>query len=618
MSFPPDFLEEIKTRLPVSIVVGRSVKLSRRGREFLGISPFTNEKTPSFTINDEKGFYHCFSSGEHGDIFTFVMKTQSLSFPEAVERLAEEVGLEIPTQTPEDVIRSKLQANLRDIVEEACHFFEQQLRSAEGKLALDYLQSRGLSDKTLRKYRLGYAPAGNVLKSALMREGVSEEVLLRARLISKGQEGRSSFDFFRDRVMFPINDSRGRPIAFGGRVLAKGEPKYLNSPETPLFHKGRVLYGFSQAREEAAKSGEIIVVEGYMDVLALHEAGHANVVAPLGTALTESQIQILWRLAPEPIVCFDGDAAGRRAAARSTERVLPILKPGLSLRYALLPPGKDPDDIVRLQGKKVMSAILQKAVPLSEIVWRQLLEGRAIDTPERRAALEKASDEVVACISEASVSSQYRYLFREKLFELFRGGRGGSKRSGQNFKPSPTQALTMSDSRENEYSGDSKYMRERILMATLLNHPDLLEHVEERLGSYGFSDSRLDTLRQSALKSLISNPDLDFEALTTQLSGLGFRDELKALLTPTVYVHAGFARLASSLADATEGWDHTFVLCQQEELEADIQRAEESFLENPSEETYEIFRSLKNQKRPVDVDVDEIALLQSDNNESAT
>jgi len=614
MSFPPEFLEEIKTRLPVSIVVGRSVKLNRRGHEFLGLSPFTSEKTPSFTINDEKGFYHCFSSGEHGDIFTFLMKTQSLSFPEAVERLAEEVGLEIPTQTPEDIIRSKLQASLRDVVEKACRFFELQLRLPEGKPAYDYLQSRGLSDKTLQSYRLGYAPAGNLLKTALMREGVSEEGLLKARLISEGQKGRSSFDFFRDRVIFPINDSRGRPIAFGGRVLAKGEPKYLNSPETPLFHKGRVLYGFSQAREVAAKSSEIIVVEGYMDVLALHEGGYANVVAPLGTALTESQIQILWRLAPEPILCFDGDAAGRRAAARSAERALPILKPGLSLRYALLPPGKDPDDIIRLQGRKVMSAFIQKAMPLSEIVWHQLLEGRTINTPERRAALEKASEGTVARISEVSVRSQYRYLFREKLFEFFREGRRGSKRPGQNFKQPLTRAPASSVSLENEYSDDSKYMRERILMATLLNHPDLFDHVEERLGSYGFSDSRLDTLRQSALKSLISNPDLDFEALTTQLSGLGFKEELKALLTPTVYVHAGFARPAASLDDATEGWDHTFVLCQQEELEADIQRAQESFLENPSEETYEVFRALKNQKRPMEED----ASLKSDDNESAT
>lgn len=590
MSFPPDFLDTIRARLPVSSVVSKSVKLQKRGREFIGLSPFSSEKTPSFTVNDQKGFYHCFSTGEHGDVFTFLMKTQSLSFPEAVERLAEEAGLEVPKSTPEEEQRAQRRSTLRDAVEFAARFYEQKLRSPEGRAAYNYLRDRGLSDEIIKTYRLGYAPGGNALKAALSRDNIPEDVAVEARLINPGQEGRSSFDFFRDRVMFPILDARGRPVAFGGRVLGQGEPKYLNSPETPLFHKGQLVYGFSQARKVASDQGEIIVAEGYMDVIALAQAGIPNAVAPLGTALTENQIALLWRMAQEPVLCFDGDAAGRRAALRVADRCLPILEPGRSIRFALLPVGQDPDDLIKAQGPDAMRRVLDEALPLFEIVWRRLVEGRRIDTPERRAALEKEADDLSQLVSNSAVQNHYRRLLRERIFELFRGqAKPALTRAGAG----PRVSAPHGAGQAREPSLDSNDLRHHILIATLITHPDLLDHVEERLGSMTFADSRLDSLRQSALMHLSQSPNLDSEGLQAHLTGLGFADELKKLISSEVYVHAGFARPKATLEDATSGWDHTFSLCRRDELEADVRQAASDLINDPSDSAFTVFRSLR-------------------------
>ena len=586
MSFPPEFLDEIRTRLPVSSVVSKSVKLQRRGREFIGLSPFSNEKTPSFTVNDQKGFYHCFSSGEHGDVFTFLMKTQNLSFPEAVERLAEEAGLEVPRSTPEEARRAERRATLQTAVEFATHFYEQKLRSPEGQTAVDYLRQRGLSGEIIKSYRLGFAPGGNALKAALSREGISEDVAIEARLLSPGQDGRPAFDFFRDRVTFPICDSRGRPLAFGGRVLGSGEPKYLNSPETPLFQKGRLVYGFAQARKAATEKSEIIIAEGYMDVIALAQAGIPNAVAPLGTALTEQQIALLWRIAPEPILCFDGDEAGRRAALRAADRCLPMLEPGRSLRFAMLPAGQDPDDLIKAQGREAIRVVLDSAVPLFEVIWRRLVEGRRIDTPERRAALEKEADELSRVIADGTVQSHYRRLIRERVFELFRSQ--SKPAFSQSSRPPLAQPAAAGQSRL-----DSTGLRHRILLATLITHPELLDHVEERLGAMAFADSRLDSLRQSALMHLSQSPNLEFDGLKAHLADLGFGDELKKLISSEVYIHAGFARPTATLEDATTGWDHTFSLCKRDELEADVRQAADDLINDPSDSAFAAFQSLR-------------------------
>lgn len=616
MAFPPNFLDDIRARLPVSSVVGRRVRLIKRGREFVGLSPFSNEKTPSFTVNDEKGFYHCFSTQEHGDIFSFVMKTQNLSFVEAVERLAEEAGLEMPRASPQEAAEAARETRLREAAEAGCAFFEQMLHAPEGRHALEYLKGRGLTDATIKRFRLGYAPNGNLLKTKLTARGVTEDLLLEVRLVSPGKEGRESFDFFRDRVMFPILDMRGRPVAFGGRVMGEGEPKYLNSPETPLFHKGQMLYNFSLARGPAGDKREVIVAEGYMDVIGLSQAGFTHAVAPLGTAMTEGQLAILWRLAPEPILCFDGDRAGRSAALRAAERALPLLKPGLSLRFAMMPAGKDPDDICRREGAETMQALLAGAVPLSEVVWQQLLAQNPADTPERRAGLERAAQAKAGVIADESVQAQYRQLFRNRLFELFRtpaaapsGGRAGKGYRPARGRPGgvPPRFTGAPLPRPAGSPDAARKLRERILLATLLTHPDIFDHVEERLGRMEFADSRLDLLRQTALIHVAQDPELDFGGLQAHLATVGFAAELESLLNSNTYVHAGFARPTAPKEQAISGWDHTFALCHRADLEADLKRAELELAENPSERALAAFEALQKQVRPPgDEDGDEL------------
>jgi len=343
MKFPDSFLEEIRARLPVSQVVARRVNLKRRGREFVGLSPFNKEKTPSFTVNDQKGFYHCFSSGKHGSIFDFVMETEGLSFPEAVERLAGEAGIPLPKPDPQYERAQQQRLGLYDALEAAARYFEDELKSKEGRGALGYAERRGLLPSTLKEFRFGFAPGDrSALKSTLLAKGFSEKQLLDAGLLIRPDDGRETFDRFRNRLIIPILDIKARVIGFGARTLDDSvQPKYLNSPETSLFDKGSTIFNFARARGPAFDKNELIVVEGYMDVIALHQAGFANSVATLGTAFTERQMELLWQLAPEPIICFDGDRAGEAAAARAIDRMLPTLREGHSFRFAFLPQGSE-------------------------------------------------------------------------------------------------------------------------------------------------------------------------------------------------------------------------------------------------------------------------------------
>ena len=351
MAFPPRFLDELRQRCSLADVVGRRVRLTKRGREYVGLCPFHNEKTPSFNVVEDKGFFHCFGCGAHGDVIGFLMQNGGLGFREAVEQLAGEAGLEVPQSTPQERERAQRQVDLQDAMEAACVFFQAQLEAPAGRTGLAYLERRGLDAATIRRFRLGFAPDGReALKRALAGK-IPEALLVEGGLLRRPEDGGATYDYFRNRVIFPIGDRGGRIIAFGGRVIGEGQPKYLNSPETPLFQKGRVLYGWAAARANAAKEPSAIVTEGYMDVIALHRAGFATAVAPLGTALTEAQLEELWKLAPEPILCFDGDAAGERAALRAADRALPLLRPGISLRFAALPAGEDPDTLIARYGK---------------------------------------------------------------------------------------------------------------------------------------------------------------------------------------------------------------------------------------------------------------------------
>jgi DNA primase len=519
MRFTPQFLDELRARLPVSEVVGRRVKLKRAGREWKGLSPFNKEKTPSFTVSDDKGFYHDFSSGKHGNIFDFMMETEGVSFPEAVERLAEMAGVPLPAFSPEAEAREERRKTLHDIVELAAAFFQSTLASRNGARGRGYLADRGLASATQLKFRLGYASAERyALKEHLGAAKIPVEDMIEAGLIVAGEDIPVPYDRFRDRVMFPISDWRGRVIAFGGRALEKDvSAKYLNSPETPLFHKGATLYNIAAARQAAHNAGKstqsaqenfsarVIAVEGYVDVIAMVMAGYEGTVAPLGTALTAEQLALMWRLNDEPILCFDGDDAGRRAAYRALDIALPLLKPGKSLKLATLPDGQDPDDLYRSGGRDAIEDVLGAARPLAHVLWARESEQGAFDTPERRAALEARIGEVTTAIADESVRRYYRQDFSERLRQMFapvniatrrqnfgsnrfddKNRRGGAPARalspkaafGQETYVAASAQLTASPLHRGHRAAIP--LREALILQAALNHPWLLhDHMEE-------------------------------------------------------------------------------------------------------------------------------------------
>ena len=564
MTFTPQFLDEIRTRLPCSEVIGRRVKLVRKGREFGGLCPFHNEKTPSFWVNDEKGFFHCFGCGAHGDVIGFAMRIDNLQFPEAVEKLAGEAGLEMPRYTPQERERAKRQQTLHDVVEAACAWFEKQLQSPAGKPGRDYFQGRGLGPETIQRFRLGYAPdSRDGLKKALKAAGIEEGLMLEAGLIVRPDDGRDSFDFFRGRVIFPITDRRGRVVAFGGRIMGDGQPKYLNSRDTPLFDKGRTLYALDKARAGVAgvagkPPADLIVAEGYMDVIALHEAGFAGAVAPLGTAITEAQIATVWKLAPEPIICLDGDAAGQRAALRAAERVLPLLKPGFSLRFATLPPGEDPDSLIRRRGTSAMTEVLARARPLIDIVWEAETAGRTLDTPERRAGLEQRLKDKILVIADRTVQQQYfNMLIRERLWNAFRPARRG--------RPATPVPL--------RYSGLVSPREAEILLVTLVNHPALVHDYCEPLAQLALESPELDKILKEILY-FAGGSELDTVALKSHLMAAGLAAALSGLMQPSLYKLWPFAGPAAEIATARAGLEHLLARFHERELEAEVQSLE--------------------------------------------
>jgi DNA primase len=528
MRFTPQFLDELRARLPVSEVVGKRVKLKRAGKEWKGLSPFHQEKTPSFTVNDQKGFYHDFSSNKHGDIISFVMETEGVGFPEAVERLASMAGMQLPAVTPDAARHEQRRKTLYDVMDLAAKFFADTLASRAGAKARGYLGDRAISPATQLQFRLGYAPGERfALKEHLGSLGIPVEDMVEAGLLIAGDDIPVPYDRFRDRVMFPITDARGRVIAFGGRALEKDVPaKYLNSPETPLFHKGDNLYNLATARQAAHEGAPLIAVEGYVDVIAMVSVGFNASVAPLGTALTENQLALLWKMADEPILCFDGDGAGQRAAFRAADLALPHLKPGKSLRVALLPEGQDPDDLARSGGRGAIEEVIGLAKPLAEIVWSREIEGGAFNTPERRAALEARIKELTSGIRDETVRRYYWQDFNERLRNAFapQGGYQGGARaggfrgsnpggfgseSGRRFQPrapfapggagrndgrgglstaqrtidrSPYQVASPQLAGSSVMRGQRSSLsrREALILLSLLNHPWLLhDHLEE-------------------------------------------------------------------------------------------------------------------------------------------
>lgn len=614
MRFPDSFLDEIRARLPTSAVVGRRVKLRKQGREFAGLSPFNAEKTPSFFVNDGKGKWFDFSAGKNGDIFTFVMETEGLSFPEAVERLAGEAGVPMPARDAESEAHEKERASLYDVMELATRFFEATLNARAGAAARGYLAGRDIGPDLQRQFRLGYAPADrSALKEHLSEKGIAQEQMIAAGLLVSGPDIAVSFDRFRERVIFPISDFRGRIVAFGGRALSSDVPaKYLNSPETELFHKGGLLYNGASARHAAHDAGTVVVVEGYVDVIRMAAAGFAHTVAPLGTALTERQLDILWRMADEPILCFDGDKAGIRAAHRAADLALPQLKPGKSLRFALLPAGQDPDDLIRAAGSEAMGAILAAARPLVDLVWSRETDAGVFDTPERRAALEARLAEIARSIGDDSVRRHYQQAFADRVAAFFpvaeprgranREWRGANRRaesSSTRYSPLSTRSLPVSERlrRSQLLSGRATPpFREVVLVMTMVTHPGLIGRHLDDFAHLEFSHADLDRLRAAVLE-IVAHGEADAAAeLATALEARGLGELTGRLAAQLSGMGYWPAASAADDRDAEEGWSQALTLHRRKRtLHRDLREAEAALAKDPSDANLARLVDIQNQ-----------------------
>ncbi|MFQ5622868.1 MAG: DNA primase [Paracoccaceae bacterium] len=532
MSLPSGFLDELRNRVPIAQVIGRKLSWDARksnpGKgDYWASCPFHHEKTASFHVDDRKGFYYCFGCHAKGDALSFVRETENVGFMEAVEILAREAGMTVPAPDPKARARDDRRRSLADVMEQAVKHYRLQLRTGPAAAAREYLQRRGLSDADQARFEIGFAREDRAaLHDHLTGNGVSPEELVEAGLCVRPEDGGQPYDRFRGRIMFPIRDARGRCIAFGGRAMdPNARAKYLNSPETALFDKGRTLFNIGPAREAAGKTGALIVAEGYMDVIALARAGFAHAVAPLGTAITEDQLRLMWRIADEPVIALDGDTAGLRAAMRLVDLALPMLVAGKSLRFCILPEGQDPDDLVSAGGAAAFQAQLDQARPMVDLLWQRETEGKVFDSPERRAALDAALRRSLAQIRDASIAAHYRAAIRALRAELFRpagtaapaGRRRGRTPPVQGAAPDTRASLL---AQRNASLETAARIRESAILAGCMNHPDIARQFESELESSPFLCSDLDQIRRAVLQLLAEPLDKTEDA--------GFADGVNA------------------------------------------------------------------------------------------
>ena len=537
MAVPPEFIEDLRQRIPLSDIIGKRVKLVRKGRRHSGLCPFHSEKTPSFSVVDDQGFYHCFGCGAHGDAISFLRETDGLDFMEAVERLAGMAGLAVPRSAPEDPDKQRQRKAALDILEETTRFFQAALTRDDGAQAARYLQGRGLGEAALSTYRLGYAPRSG-LRTALSARGFSDDDMLAAGVVRRSDRDGALYDYFRDRVIFPIEDRQGRVIAFGARALGDAQPKYLNSGEGPTFSKKQVLYGWVQAREGMRRKLPLVVAEGYMDVIAIQQSGVATAVAPLGTALTEEQIGHLWKLNDDPILCFDGDAAGQRAQMRALERLLPLLEPGRSARLAMLPEGKDPDDVLRSDGSDGLLKVLAMARSLVDSLWTGLSAQHDLRQPEQRAEFWQQIRGMVRQIGHNQVRGAFADDIEARIAAMRTASRGDARNFGAMQRPRVRRPAA------------GAIHRHRAICALIVTHPELVSEQFEQLLSIDSGDPALERLKKAAIDAVIRDPDLDAAALRRHLHGLNFIDELRVLEGEELKARMPFDPVALSSEEA--------------------------------------------------------------------
>lgn len=546
MALPASFLDELRRRSPIAVVIGRSVKLTRHGREHKGCCPFHGEKTPSFHVYDDH--YHCYGCGEHGDVISFVMKSSNASFMEAVEELASQAGLEVPKPSPQAAEQAARQAGISEVLEAAAATYQRWLFEPQGAAALAYLRGRGLADETIRRFGLGWSGEGRgQLLGALRAKDIRQEQLLEAGLMKQGEHG--PVDMFFGRVMFPIRDRRGAAISFGGRILGDGQPKYVNGPETSVFSKRRSLYNLDQARNAVRKGAKLIVVEGYMDVIALSQAGFAGAVAPLGTALTEEHLEEIWRLTPEPVICFDGDAAGQRAALKTTELALAQLAPDKSLKLLTLTGGDDPDSLVRKGGAKAFQAVLDKALPISSALYPMLASGQSRATPEQNAAFLHRLDEVAGLIGDKTLAAEYRQHLRRLYYEERRQRPARLGFAGQKPMPRPVALAP----RAAPDAAKADLLRARHMLATFFWHPELIHDLDEAFAHIHLPEEEA-ALREALHDFVLRAKTLDRAKLLAHLDALGLGGQARALETALTRDEGRVFDPLESPAVAVQNW----------------------------------------------------------------
>ena len=569
------FLDELRSRIAITDVVGSKVKLTKKGREYLGLCPFHNEKTPSFTVNENKGFYHCFGCGAHGDIIRFEMDANGLPFIEAVKKLAGKVGLELPALSKENQEHAIKRKSLYEVMDIACSFFEKNLRLPIGAKALDYFKNkRGLSEDIIKKFRLGFAPNNNGLKALLISKGISEQDIADLGLITIPEDNnRTSRDFFRDRVMIPIMDKQGNVIAFGGRILDNSQPKYLNSPETPIFNKRRILYNMTYAKDASYASKRLVICEGYMDVIALDSFNFNYAVAPLGTSLTEEQILEAWKVCNIPTLCFDGDGAGIKAAIRSIDRVLPILKAGYSVNYVFLKDKKDPDEILHSLGPQAFEQYLQRAKPLVDILWHKCKMNKDTDTPEQKALIEKETFEEVNKIKDEKIRNYYMQEMKQRIYYTF--GKGAIYKNANDKKNTKEQNINSANLRKNKDLTTKKQFNFvekpplddyliRSIIAGMLLYPELIKKYEDKITAFELSKTQSSKVLFEII-DIHQNDDVNDSEILIEKIKLNYDDFIKELWELNMYKSQ-----KTSMVDLKEEIDKGLLGIQLKQIDIDI------------------------------------------------
>lgn len=580
------FLDELRSRLSIADIIGQKVKLTKRGREYIGLCPFHHEKTPSFTINESKGFYHCFGCGAHGDIIRYLMDAEGLPFMEAIKKLADRAGLPMPVLSKESQEQSQKRKSLYEIMDMAAAFFEKNLRMPIGAAGLRYFkEKRGLSDDIIRKFRLGYAANNNGLKTLLLSKGVAEQDMVDLGLVAVPEDkNRPSHDFFRDRVMIPIMDKQGNVIAFGGRIMDNSQPKYLNSPETPIFNKRRILYNMTYAREPAYQKKRLIICEGYMDVIALDSFGFDYATAPLGTALTEEQILEAWKVCPNPTLCFDGDNAGIKAAIRSIDRVLPILRAGYSVNYIFLKEKKDPDELLHTLGPQVFEQYLQRAKPLVDILWHKCKMNKDTNTPEQKALIEKETFEEVGKIKDPQIRNYYAQEMKQRIYYTF--GRGAQIKKQQNEQiKQPTETPKTNPKYTVKSAAAYNYVKKpplndldlRSIVAAMILYPELIGKYAERLTSFEIGHSVMAKILANIIEINEEDEHLDSEILLEKIK-LNYVGEVANLWELNMY-----RQQKLSMAELNSQIDKNLITIQLKQIDIDIKECITSMQKNPSD-----------------------------------